>query len=146
MLFNKYIQPADLFIKEVANELGNEQDINLALRVTRAVFHTVRDMLTPEESLHLIAQLPMILKAIYVDGWKPGNAGKVRSMQEFLKYLRSKSDRPEIDFVNDDDTIHTVQCMLDVVQRHVTTGEISHIVDQFPQELLVLWKMPEKHR
>lgn len=145
MLFNNYIQPAELFIKEVAEELGNKKDTSAALRVTRSVFHTLRDMLTPEESLHLVAQLPMMLKAIYVDGWKPGNPNRIRSTQEFLTWLRSKSDRPEIDFGNDEDAAHAVQCVLDVVQRHVTVGEISHIVDQFPQELLFLWKTPEKH-
>lgn len=146
MLFKNYIQPAELFIKEVAEELGNKQDTNSSLRVTRAVFHTLRDMLTPEESLHLVAQLPMILKAIYVDGWKPGTANRIRSMQEFLDCLRSKSNQPEIDFGNDAETVHAVQCVLEVIQQHVTTGEISHIVDQFPQELLILWKTPEKHQ
>lgn len=145
MLFNNYMQPAELFIKEVAEELGNKRDTNSAFRVTRSVFHTLRDMLTPEESLHLVAQLPMILKAIYVDGWKPGNTNRIRSMQEFLDCLRANSDRPEIDFGSDADAVHAVQCVLDVVQHHVTIGEISHIVDQFPQELLFLWKTPEKH-
>ena len=146
MLFNNYIQPAELFIKEVAEELGNIQDTKAALRVTRSVFHTLRDMLTPEESLHLVAQLPMILKAIYVDGWKPGTVNRIRSMQEFLNCLKSNSDRPEVDFGNNDEAVNAVQCVLDVVQRHVTVGEIAHIVDQFPQELLILWKNPEKQQ
>lgn len=146
MLFNNYIQPAELFIKEVAEELGNIQDTKAALRVTRSVFHTLRDMLTPEESLHLVAQLPMILKAIYVDGWKPGTVNRIRSMQEFLNCLKSNSDRPEVDFGNNDEAVNAVQCVLDVVQRHVTIGEIAHIVDQFPQELLILWKNPEKQQ
>ena len=146
MLFNNYIQPAELFIKEVAEELGNIQDTKAALRVTRSVFHTLRDMLTPEESLHLVAQLPMILKAIYVDGWKPGTVNRIRSMQEFLNFLKSNSDRPEVDFGNNDEAVNAVQCVLDVVQRHVTIGEIAHIVDQFPQELLILWKNPEKQQ
>ena len=146
MLFNNYIQPAELFIKEVAEELGNIQDTKAALRVTRSVFHTLRDMLTPEESLHLVAQLPMILKAIYVDGWKSGTVNRIRSMQEFLNCLKSNSDRPEVDFGNNDEAVNAVQCVLDVVQRHVTIGEIAHIVDQFPQELLILWKNPEKQQ
>ena len=146
MLFNNYIQPAEFFIKEVAEELGNIQDTKAALRVTRSVFHTLRDMLTPEESLHLVAQLPMILKAIYVDGWKPGTVNRIRSMQEFLNCLKSNSDRPEVDFGNNDEAVNAVQCVLDVVQRHVTIGEIAHIVDQFPQELLILWKNPEKQQ
>ena len=138
MLFNNYIQPAELFVKEVAEELGDVQDVNRALRVTRTVFHVLRDMITPDESLHLLSQLPMILKAIYVDGWEAIKPGRIRSMEEFLDMLRSKSDRPAIDFGNDADTVHAVQCVLDVTQHHVTVGEIAHIIDQFPKELLIL--------
>ena len=67
-------------------------------------------------------------------------------MQEFLNCLKSNSDRPEVDFGNNDEAVNAVQCVLDVVQRHVTIGEIAHIVDQFPQELLILWKNPEKQQ
>ena len=144
MLFNNYIPPAERFIKEVAEELGDIQDVNRALRVTRTVFHTLRDMITADESLHLLSQLPMILKAIYVDGWEAGKPSRIRSMEEFFDLLRSKSDRPAIDFGDDAGTVHAVQCVLDVTQRHVTVGEIAHIMDQFPQELMILWRAPQK--
>ena len=60
--------------------------------------------------------------------------------------MKSNSDRPEVDFGNNVEAVNAVQCVLDVVQRHVTIGEIAHIVDQFPQELLILWKNPEKQQ
>ena len=124
----------------MAEELENRDDVNRAFRVTRNVLHTVRDVLTPEESLHLIAQLPMIIKGIYVDGWSVGKVDRIRYMEEFLDDLRSKSDRPEVDFGNDDKAVHVVQCVLDVLQRHITVGEAQDVMGQFPDKLRTLWR------
>lgn len=89
MNFEKYVQESNEFLKEVANELNNGGDTNHAYRVLRTVFHTLREILTTEESLHMIAQLPMLLKAVYVEGWKPATKKKPRSMGEFLECLRA---------------------------------------------------------
>jgi len=42
--------------------------LNAGGRIVRSVFHVLRDMLSTEESLQLIAQLPMALKSLYMDG------------------------------------------------------------------------------
>jgi uncharacterized protein (DUF2267 family) len=142
MKFEQYAAEASHFMKEVAEELENPRDENHAYRVTRTVFHTIRDILTPEGSTHLMAQLPMYLKALYVDGWKLGPKDRIRSMKEFLANLRARNDRPELDFGNDSEAIKKVQAVLAVLQKHVTTGEITHIMDQFPGELMEIWKAP----
>lgn len=144
MKFDKYAAEAIHFFKEVANELERPPDENHAHRVTRSVLHTIRDILTPEASTHLIAQLPMYLKALYVDGWKIGQQNRIRSMEEFLTALREKSDRPAIDFGNNSESIKKVQAVLNVLQQHVTTGEIKDIMDQFPTELIELWRAPAR--
>lgn len=142
MNFEKYAAEATRFFKEVAGKLENPADENHAFRVTRSVLHTIRDILTPEESTHLLAQLPMYLKAVYVDGWKIGPKNRIRSMEEFLTCLRAKSDRPAIDFGNDTEATKNVQAVLAVLQERVTTGEIADIISQFPGELMHLWRTP----
>lgn len=143
MKFEQYAPEANRFIKEVAEELNRPQDEEHAYRVTRSVLHAVREILTPEESTHLLAQFPMFLKAVYVDGWKIGPKNRIRSMAEFLACLRSKNNRPEVDFGNDDEAQQKVQTVLSVLQRHISTGEIADILGQFPSELKVLWRAPE---
>lgn len=69
----KYVGEASLFFKEVARELGYPEDTDHAARVTTAVLHTLRARTTAEESMHLVSNLPMILKDIYVAaGRSPG--------------------------------------------------------------------------
>lgn len=147
MQLDHFATEANLFFKEVANELDNPLDEAHAYRVTRSTFHTLRDMLTPEESAHLIAQLPMYLKAVYVDGWNLRQAkNKIRSMSEFLECIRANNEHPERDFGNDASAKAKVQAVFAALQQKVTTGEIIHILDQMPEELTELWKAPAREK
>jgi uncharacterized protein (DUF2267 family) len=145
MKFEEYAPEANKFLKEVAEELGQPDDTDHAYRVMKSVFHTMRDILTPEESLHLIAQLPLPIKGLYVDGWQLQVKDRIRSMPAFLQALREKSDRSAgRDFGNDETAKRHTKCVLNVVKRHVATGEVQHMIDQFPMELAELWLSDEK--
>ena len=145
MKFEEYAQEANLFLKEVAEELGNPQDTDHAYRVMKSVLHTLRDILSPQESLHLISQLPMAMKGVYVDSWKISDAKRIRSTPEFLESLRAKNvPSAARDFGSDETAIHHTKCVLNVIKRHVATGEVQHMIDQFPTELVHLWLSEEK--
>jgi uncharacterized protein (DUF2267 family) len=144
MNFERYAPDANMFLKEIAQELGNPQDTEQAYRIMKSVFHSVREILSPQESLHMLAQLPLIIKGVYVDGWHIPARDRIRSMPEFLECLRNTADRSAArDFGNDDDAIHKVKCVLNVLKHHITTGEIQHMIDQFPMELSELWLTEE---
>lgn len=140
MNFEQYAPEANRFVKEVAKALGNENDTDHAYRVTKSVFHAIREILSPEESMHLVAQLPLVLKGVYVDSWHMKPKSRVRSMPEFLACLREKSDRSAgRDFGDDETAKHHAKCVLNVLKSHVATGQIQDMIDQFPMELAELW-------
>ena len=144
MNFEKYAIEANKFLKELAIELKNADDTDHAYRVLRTVFHTLREILTPEESMHMTAQLPMLLKAVYMEGWNLQQKKKLRSMEEFLECVRSTNKQSAgRDFGDDATAKEKVRAVLNVLQRHITTGEIIHIMDQFPGELVELWNAQE---
>lgn len=144
MNFEQYAPEGNKFVKEVAEELDNAQDTDHAYRVMRSVFHAIREVLSPEESLHMLAQLPLMVKGTYVDGWHISSGNRIRSMAEFLACLRQQNEPVATrDFGNDETAIHHTKCVLNVIKRHVATGEIQHMMDQFPMELMELWLTEE---
>jgi uncharacterized protein (DUF2267 family) len=142
MLFNfqKHAQNANLFIKEIALELDVPDDTAHAARVLTAVLHALRDRITTDESLHLIAQLPMYIKAVYVDGWKPSKQlTKLKTLDEFLAEVRSQSARTaRRDFQDWEATKNEVEAVFRVIKRHVSQGEINDIISQLPEEIAEL--------
>ena len=66
--FEKYAIKGNEFVSLITNALSVPKE--RAGRIIRAVFHSIRNRLTHEESFQLLAQLPMSLKGVYVDGWK----------------------------------------------------------------------------
>ncbi len=138
---DKYTQEAHSFLHKVAAELNNGNDIRHAGRVTVSVLHTLRDSISPEESMHLIAQLPMILKGVYVDGWDFSKRMiKKDTVEDFLDYLRlqnlSTSDR---DFADNEQARKNVVAVLRVIKNYVSEGEIRHVKQQLPEPVAALF-------
>lgn len=149
MKYEQYAHEANKFVREVAQELGDPNNMEQADRIMAAVFHTLRDILTPEESLHLISQLPMLLKAIYVNGWHLGKKDRPRSKDEFIECLMLQNPRAAAqDFGNDDKAIERSKAVFRVLRNHLAVGEVKDIVAQLPSELTELWLSPveEKER
>jgi uncharacterized protein (DUF2267 family) len=65
------IQETNIWLKELAERL-HLQDRHHAYAALRAVLHALRDRLTPETAVHLGAQLPMLVRGLYYEGWHMG--------------------------------------------------------------------------
>lgn len=144
MLFNfqKHAQNATVFLKEVAQELETPDDLAHAGRVLAAVLHALRDRITTEESIHFISQLPMYIKAVYIEGWKVSKSTpKIKRVEEFLADVRSQTERTAgIDFGDFKNTKKEVEAVFRVVRKHVSEGEINDVKSQLPKEIAELWE------
>lgn len=139
---NQYVEEANVFFKKVAAELGNPEDTAHAARVTTAFFHALRERITPEQSMHIISQLPMILKGIYVDGWKmTREPNDSKTMREFLDEVREHSLRSAgRDFGNDQQARENLSAVLRVLKNYVSEGEMNDIRAQLPQPLAEMFE------
>jgi uncharacterized protein (DUF2267 family) len=147
MKYEQYTQEARKFVREVATELGEPDNIDQADRIMVSVLHALRDLLTPEESLHFVSQLPMLLKATYVNGWRLATKNRIRSMNEFIECLKKKNPRTvSQDFGNDEIAIERAKAVFKVLRNHITIGEVRDIVAQLPAELTELWPVPDENR
>ena len=133
----KYVEELNLFLKNVAQELGNPGDTDHAGRVTVAVLHTLREKISVEESMHFISQLPMILKGIYVDGWGISRErNNADTLDEFLDDIRQYNPGfAGRDFGNNQQARENVKAVLRVMQNYVSEGEMNHIREQLPKPI-----------
>lgn len=135
--FQKYVRDAESFIKEVAVELDDPKDLARAERVLRSVLRTLRHRLTPVESLQLIAQLPMLIKAIYVDGWQISNKyRKLRHLEDFIQMVRAEEVQLGFPHYETDEAVEfSIRAVFSVIKSHVSQGEIEDVLAVLPKEL-----------
>ena len=132
--FEKYMQEGNLFLKKVAMELGTPDDRDHAFRVLQAVFYTIRDRITPEESLHLISELPMAIKGLYVHNWKiHDKPKKYETKAEFLDEVCNSILTDEVDFVSNAE--EEVNAIFRVLKSCISEGEIKHVKGQLTPEI-----------
>ena len=135
--FKHYAEEAQKFVKILAVDLGCPQDIDKTKRILKAVLHTIRDRIIIAESFQLLAQLPMLIKGLYVENWKyaeqPSNFRTKKSLLQALidsEHL-SKSD----DFPNEAFAIFALNMVLKNLSRYVSPGEMQDVVAEFPNEI-----------
>jgi uncharacterized protein (DUF2267 family) len=128
------VQKTHLWLKEIAEELGTP-DRHRAYRALRAVLHALRDRLTVDEAAQLGAQLPMLVRGIYYEGWDPSHKPlKERHKEEFLAHIRRDfRDEPAVD------AEQLARAVFAVLARRVTEGEIEDVKHILPKELRELW-------
>jgi len=133
--FEKYAQEGNRYLNELAKELGHPEDRDRAARILRAVLNTIRDMVPPSENLQLIAQLPMFLKATYLEGYTLRKASaKPRSLDDFFSEVKKNSGRSaDYDFPSEEVVRVAVQKVLSSLMRFVSPGEMEDIVAHMPK-------------
>ena len=131
--FEKSILKSNHLLSELAFEMGDKGDVHRAGRVFRSVLHTLRDCLSPEESLQFIASLPLVIKGMYVDGWTLNRHDRIHNGEEFmLAVLRFNGMR---DFQDEEDAVQAVSTVFKVLLRYVPGGEINDVIAGLPTKL-----------
>jgi uncharacterized protein DUF2267 len=70
--FDKTIQESNTWLKLLMEHLGTN-DREYTYRVMKATLHALRDRIGPETAVHLAAQLPMLIRGMYFEGWHPAS-------------------------------------------------------------------------
>lgn len=117
---------------ELAASLDSEAE---AYSVLRVVLHALRDRLPVDEAVHLGAQLPMLIRGFYYEGWKPSTTPKKqRSVEAFLEGMqplpRLKGE------ISAEQALRSVFLMLD---HRISEGEIADVRQAMPEEVRDLW-------
>jgi uncharacterized protein (DUF2267 family) len=142
--FDKYARTGKEFIARLAFELGDEKDTSKASAILRATLHVLRNQSTPEESLQLLSQLPMFIKAVYVDGWKIGSPkGRIRHLNDFVTEIWRiyRDSYHGEDFKDQDECLRAVWAVCRVIADYVSDGELEDFCNTLPEELRELFEI-----
>lgn len=134
-VFDITLQKTHVWLNDIMEELACEGDRKAAYVALRSVLHAVRDHLTIEEAADLGAQLPLLIRGIYYEGWTPSSKPvKERSKDAFLAHIRHAfTDNETVNVEN------VARAVLRVLTAHVGAGEMAHVKRLLPAALRSLW-------
>jgi uncharacterized protein (DUF2267 family) len=133
-VFDTTLHKTNSWLNDLMQVLG-WQDRHKAYMALKATLHALRDRLTVEEVAQLGAQLPMLIRGFYYEGWDPtGKPLRVRHKEEFLA-------RIEQELRGDDhiDPQRVARAVFTVLAKRVSEGEIEDVKHVLPTEIRDLW-------
>jgi uncharacterized protein (DUF2267 family) len=134
-IFDASLQKTQVWLNDLMSELDWEEKPQKACLALRTALHALRDRLTVEEAVQLGAQLPILIRGVYYEGWKlTGKPVKERHKSEFLDHI-AKAFR-------DDDRVDpekVMRAVLKVLASHISTGESNNVKHLLPKSLQELW-------
>ena len=136
-VFNKTVEKTNAWLDDV--ELVMDwQDRHKAYMALRAVLHALRDRLEPDEAVDLAAQLPMLVRGFFYEGWHPANKPrKYRHKEDFLQQVEKEAPS-----LHDAELERAVTAVFNVLSSRIEGGEIPQVRMMLPSDLRELWPQP----
>lgn len=132
-VFDKTLQTTNVWLNEISEEMGGSKQ--RAYHALTAVLWSLRDRLQIEDSAHLAAQLPLMVKGIYFHGWNPTvQPNKIRSQEEFLENVEAR-----LHDIRPMDPKDAVSAVFMVLGQHISEGEADKVTQALPKDIRKLW-------
>jgi uncharacterized protein (DUF2267 family) len=124
------IQETNVWLKHVQEEMKLETRQE-AYNALRAVLHTLRDRLPPEVAIKLGAQLPLLLRGIYYEGWHAaGTPTKERHIEDFVDHVWS-----ELPKQFPVDPLNVTRGVFEILWEHLDPGEFEKVMQHLPASI-----------
>ena len=134
-VFDTTLQKTNEWLNAIMEELGwgDRRRAYLALRGT---LHALRDYLVVDEGAQLAAQLPLLVRGVYYEGWDPSRVPvEGRDREDFLGRVAGAFERadPEVD------PERVARAVLGVLGSRISAGEAEQARRLLPKEVQALW-------
>ena len=128
------VQLTHEWINELAGMLGWD-DHKQVLMLLRSTLTTLRDLLGHDEAAQLSAQLPILLRGIYYEGWHPSKTPiKMRSKDKFIERISDKL-QDDLDYSGEAD----ISRVLQLLETRISKGEIDDVKQGLPAHIRAIW-------
>jgi uncharacterized protein (DUF2267 family) len=132
--FDTSIHATNHWLKVVMTEFGTDNR-RIAYAALRAGLHALRDRIGPENAVHFGAQLPMLLRGLYYEGWQPVRTPtRERHLEDFLDHVGSLLPARS-DLSSADAAIATFVAIAECIPY----PEVVKLLNMLPHEIRPLW-------
>lgn len=115
---------------------GDLRDLREAYRVLRAVLHALRDRLEPTVAAHVAAQLPMLVRGLFYEGWVPARTPLPMSMDAFLERVEKEAGLKGTSAAED-----AIRAVMTVCEDQLGEGTVSHLLSALPDDFVpLMWQ------
>jgi uncharacterized protein (DUF2267 family) len=126
------LQPAEAWVDELMQQLG-WHDRQRTCSALLAALHALRDSLGRDDAIYVGAQLPVLLRGLYYEGWHPGSR-KAASRSAFLERILDGVHRGVAV-----DTEEVARAVLAVLAAHVAAADLESVKAATPRPIHNLW-------
>jgi uncharacterized protein (DUF2267 family) len=129
--FETSLDKTNVILKDIEQAYGwPKERRNQSYAALRTVLHLLRDRLPIEESVQFAAQLPVLVRGVYFEGWDPTIVPVKLNREDFLFEVRQN-----FQWDVEGGTERLVRTVLDALRKHITEGEWQDVKDQVPKDL-----------
>jgi uncharacterized protein (DUF2267 family) len=133
-VFDRTIQTTNIWLDELMKELPWMQR-HQAFHALRVVLHTLRDHLPVNNVAHLSAQLPMLIRGLFFEGWQPAKTPvHERSRDEFLMHITDA-----FVLTIEADPRQIAAAVFRLLSAFLNEGEIAKVQHSLPAAVRELW-------
>lgn len=124
------VQKTNNLLNDMQKEFGWEGRKHQAYNLLRAVLHALRDRLPAEVAVNFAAQLPMIVRGFYYEGWKPSQVPVKMNHDEFIGRIQK-----ELTFQSDLSTEELIKKTFKQLSLHIDQHELEHLRKILPEDV-----------
>jgi uncharacterized protein (DUF2267 family) len=127
--FERTVQVTNTWLGDAAAELG--ADRQEAYHAVRAVLHTLRDRLPVTESAQLSAQLPMLMRGVFYEGWRPAiTPERYHDAATFLDRVAANGA-----LAGHTEASMATTATMAMLRAHVSAGELADVLADLPEPI-----------
>ena len=123
------MQETQEWLNEIQERL--EWDEHQTYLATKDVLSVLRDRLTVEEAAHLGAQLPMLLRGVYYDQYKPAKMPIKFDSEQMIGEIQERVDQPS----DPERATKAFYAVVGVLKNQVSEGQMNDIISNMPPDL-----------
>jgi uncharacterized protein (DUF2267 family) len=132
-VFDKTVQETNLWLKDLMARTP-ATDRHSAYQLLRATLHAFRDRIGPGNAAHFGAQLPILIRGVYYEGWQlHKEPPKTRHIRDFLEAIEAAAGRSL-----GPDAESKVKAVFAVIADRTDAHEIEKLRKVLPAELQTL--------